>query len=83
MGLAPFVKTLLTGGRVGSEVTILGNNPGRYHPRYVQRQARGAFTVNKTGSAITAKVPRGATTGTIQVTTPSGTLNSNVPFRVR
>jgi hypothetical protein len=27
-------------------------------------------------------VPAGASTGTIVVTTPSGTLSSNVPFRV-
>jgi hypothetical protein len=28
-------------------------------------------------------VPAGATTGKVQVVTPSGTLSSNVPFRVR
>ena len=31
---------------------------------------------------IKATVPTGATTGTIQVTTPGGTLNSNVAFHV-
>jgi hypothetical protein len=31
---------------------------------------------------ITATVPAGATTGTVQVTTPGGTLSSNVPFQV-
>jgi hypothetical protein len=31
---------------------------------------------------ITTKVPTGATTGKVEVTTPSGTLASNVNFRV-
>ena len=39
------------------------------------------FTV-EAGSAIKATVPAGATTGTVQVVTPSGTLSSNVPFTV-
>jgi len=33
-------------------------------------------------SEIQTTVPVGATTGIVQVTTPSGTLNSNVPFQV-
>jgi len=33
-------------------------------------------------SEITATVPTGATTGAVQVTTPSGTLTSNVSFSV-
>ena len=31
---------------------------------------------------IQATVPGNATTGTVQVVTPDGTLSSNVPFRV-
>ena len=34
------------------------------------------------GSEITTAVPCGATTGKVKVTTPHGTLISNVPFRV-
>jgi hypothetical protein len=34
-------------------------------------------------SLIGATVPVGATTGVVQVVTPSGTLSSNVPFRVQ
>ena len=33
-------------------------------------------------SEITATVPAGATTGPVQVTTPSGTLTSNIAFQV-
>jgi hypothetical protein len=40
-----------------------------------------AFTV-LSGSVIDATVPEGATTGRVQVTLPSGTLTSNVNFRV-
>jgi hypothetical protein len=34
------------------------------------------------GALIKATVPSGATTGTIDVTTPSGVLSSNVAFRI-
>jgi hypothetical protein len=43
---------------------------------------RAAFTVNQTGTAITATVPMGATTGTVTVVTPSATLISIKPFTV-
>jgi uncharacterized repeat protein (TIGR03803 family) len=80
VGLGPFVTTLPTSGKVGSAVKILGTN------------LTGATSVNFNGtpamftlisrSLITTTVPTGATTGTVQVVTPSGTLSSNVPFRV-
>jgi large repetitive protein len=54
--------------------------------------ASGATAVTFNGTAatftqasptqITATVPAGATTGTIQVVTPAGTLSSNVVFHV-
>jgi uncharacterized protein (TIGR03437 family) len=40
-----------------------------------------AFTV-ASPTLVTATVPIGATTGKVQVVTPSGTLTSNVAFRV-
>jgi uncharacterized protein (TIGR03437 family) len=40
-----------------------------------------AFTV-VSKSEITTTVPVGATTGTVKVLTPTGTLLSNSPFRV-
>ncbi len=80
LNLAPFVKTLEPSGRVGSIIQILGTS------------LTGATGVTFNGvpatfkvaspSEIVTKVPSGATTGTVQVTTPSGTLSSNVPFRV-
>jgi hypothetical protein len=41
-----------------------------------------AFTI-VSATEIVATVPKGATTGTVLVNTPSGTLSSNVVFRVQ
>ena len=81
MGLAPFVKTLPTIGMVGAEIIIYGTN------------LSGATSVTFNGATadfkivspteITAIVPSGATTGKVKVTTPKGTLVSNVVFRVQ
>src|ERR1700685_2973705 len=80
MGLGPFVKTQTTAGNVGTPVVILGTD--LTGPAGVTfNGAAASFTV-LSASEITAIVPTGATTGTIQVNTPNGTLNSNVPFRV-
>jgi uncharacterized repeat protein (TIGR03803 family) len=80
VGLSPFVTTLPTASLVGAAVKILGSD------------LTGASSVTFNGTAavftvvssaeITTTVPTGATTGTVQVVTPSGTLLSNVPFRV-
>src|SRR5580698_5485802 len=79
-GLAPFIKFLPAGGKVGSEVGILGNN------------LTGATSVTFNGTAatfkvvsstlITVNVPTGATTGILKVVTPSGTLSSVPAFHV-
>ncbi len=79
-GLSPFVKTEPTSGAVGRPVKILGSD------------LTGATSVTFNGTAatftivspslITTTVPAEATTGTVQVITPGGTLSSNVPFRV-
>jgi uncharacterized repeat protein (TIGR03803 family) len=78
--LGSFVETRPTSGKVGAVVEILGTD------------LTGATSVSFNGieavfkvvaiSLITATVPAGATTGTVQVVTPAGTLSSNVPFRV-
>ena len=81
VGLRPFVKTVPTSGKAGQSILILGTN------------LTGAASVTFNGTPavfkvispteIGAVVPAGATSGTVQVTTPSRTLSSNVPFQVR
>ena len=80
VGLGPFVETQPTSGKVGAAVKILGTN------------LTGATSVTFNGtpavfsvvgpSLVTTTVPTGATSGKVQVVTPSGTLSSNVPFQV-
>jgi uncharacterized repeat protein (TIGR03803 family) len=80
VGLKRFVETQPTSGNIGATVNILGTN------------LTGATSVSFNGMAapfeaassseITTTVPTGATTGMIKVVTPTGTLSSNVPFRV-
>jgi uncharacterized repeat protein (TIGR03803 family) len=81
VGLGPFVKTLPASGKVRSAVKILGTNlTGATNVTF--NGVAAAFTIVRP-SLITATVPTGATTGTVQVVTPTGTLSSNVVFRVR
>jgi uncharacterized repeat protein (TIGR03803 family) len=80
MGLAPFVETLPVARKVGEPVTILGNNlTGTTGVTFNGTAA--TFTV-VSDTAIKTTVPTGATTGPVEVVTPSGTLTSNIPFRV-
>jgi uncharacterized repeat protein (TIGR03803 family) len=80
LGLKPFVRAVQPGASAGTSVIILGN------------ELTGTTGVSFNGTAatfsvvsdreITASVPAGATTGTIQVVTPTTTLTSNTPFHV-
>jgi uncharacterized repeat protein (TIGR03803 family) len=80
VGLGPFVTTVPTSGNVGRRVIILGTNlTGTTGVTFNGTAA--AFTV-VSATEITTTVPTGATTGTVQVTTPSGPLSSNVVFGV-
>lgn len=82
MGLGPFVTTVPTarGRGRGMSVVILGTNlTGATSVTFNGKAA--TFTV-VSPTEITTTVPQGATTGTVQVVTPGGTLSSNVPFRV-
>jgi len=80
VGLGPFVETQTTSGKVGAAVKILGTNlTGATSVSFNGTAA--TFTV-VSGSLITTKVPAGATTGKVEVVTQSGTLSSNVNFRV-
>jgi uncharacterized repeat protein (TIGR03803 family) len=80
VGLGPFVKTLPTSGAVGSVVKILGMD--LTGSTSVSFNGTGAVFTVVSPTLITTIVPAGATTGTIQVITPSGTLVTNVAFRV-
>jgi hypothetical protein len=74
------LETQPTSGKLGAAVKILGSN------------LTGATSVSFNGTAatftvvsrylliITTTVPAGATTGTVEVATPGGTLSSNVPL---
>ncbi|HUI44247.1 MAG TPA: IPT/TIG domain-containing protein, partial [Terriglobia bacterium] len=66
---------------VGKSVKILGSNlTGATSVTFNGTPA--VFTV-LSRSIILTTVPAGATTGTVRVTIPSGTLTSNLPFKVR
>lgn len=81
VGLDPFVETRPTSGKVGASVIILGNGfKSATGVRFNGTVA--AFTV-VSPTEIKTNVPVGATSGAVQVTTATGTLTSNVPFRVR
>ncbi len=81
MGLAPFVQTMPPYGKLSSRVAILGNElSGTTSVTFNGVAAQ--FKV-ESASLIVATVPSGATTGTVRVETPNGTLVSNIAFRVR
>jgi uncharacterized repeat protein (TIGR03803 family) len=79
-GMGSFVKANPNFGRTGDDINILGDN----------LSSTTSVTFNGTPATIAylppgfikARVPAGATTGTIEVTTSSGTLSSNVAFQV-
>ena len=80
MGLSPFVETLPTSGKVKAAVKILGTNlTGATSVTFNGTEA--IFKV-VSSSEITTKVPVGATSGLVQVVTPTRTFSSNVTFQV-
>jgi uncharacterized repeat protein (TIGR03803 family) len=79
-GLSPLVKTVPVAGKAGQSVIILGNGlTGSTSVTF--NGVAASFTV-ESDTYIKATVPAGATTGTVSVATPSGTLNSNPQFVV-
>ena len=81
VGLSPFVKAQPTSGDWGAAITILGTNlTGASSVTF--NGVAATFTI-VSASEITTNVPVGATTGTVEVRTPSGTLLSNVAFHIR
>jgi uncharacterized repeat protein (TIGR03803 family) len=80
MGLSPFVESVPGAANVGRKITILGNNlTGTTSVSFNGTAA--TFTV-VSDTEIKAAVPTGATSGTVEVVTPSGTLASNLKFHV-
>jgi uncharacterized repeat protein (TIGR03803 family) len=80
--LPPFVSLLPKFGRAGGNVEFLGQGfTGTTGVLFNGIAATSFHVVSDT--FMTAVVPTGATTGPVTVTTPSGTLTSNVNFIVR
>jgi uncharacterized repeat protein (TIGR03803 family) len=78
--LGPFVTTMPAAGKAGLAVRILGTNlSGATSVTFNGTAA--AFKV-LSSSLISTTVPAGATSGPVQVVTPSGALTSNLNFRV-
>jgi large repetitive protein len=79
-GLGPFVSLVRNPAKVGQEFGILGQ--GLKEATSVSLNGTAAKFKVKSNTVVTATVLAGATTGFVTVTTPSGTLTSNVPFNV-
>ncbi len=71
-----------TSGPVGTSVTINGANLTGATAVTFGGVSAPTFSVNGTGTRITAIVPSGAVTGKITVTTPGGTATSATNFTV-
>jgi uncharacterized repeat protein (TIGR03803 family) len=81
VGLSPFAKTQSPSGAVGAVVWILGDDlSGATSVTFNGTAAK--FTVAPFGTFLGTHVPTGATSGTVEVVTPTGTLSSYPPFQV-
>jgi uncharacterized repeat protein (TIGR03803 family) len=80
VGLGPFARTLPSSGRVGTAVKILGGS--LVGTTAVSFNGTAAVFQVVSSTEITTTVPVGATSGFVTVTTPTGTLTSNVSFQV-
>ena len=80
-GLSPFVSLPLDSGQVGGTGAILGQGFTGTTGVFLNGTPASFTIVSDT--FIRTTVPSGATSGFVTVNTPSGTLTSNVPFRVR
>jgi uncharacterized repeat protein (TIGR03803 family) len=80
VGLAPFVQTVPTFGKVGDTIQVLGTDLTGASSVSFNGTAAVFAVVSKT--LISATVPAGAATGKVEVVTPVRTLKSNVRFRV-
>ncbi len=80
VGLGPFVSLVRNPTKAGQMFGILGQ--GLTGSTNVSLNGNPVPFTIKSDTLITATIPAGGTTGPVTVTTPTGTLTSNVPFRV-
>lgn len=79
-GLSPFVQALTYSGKVGSTIEFLGQDFTKSST--VSFNGTPATPTGGSGTFLTVKVPSGATTGIVTITTSKGSLQSNQSFRV-
>ncbi len=80
VGLPPFARLVSTSGQVGKKIGILGQ--GFTGTTNVSFNGVSATFTAVSDKFLNAYVPDGALTGSVTVTSPTGTLTSNLPFRV-
>lgn len=80
VGLGQFVQALTYSGKVGATIEFLGQ--GFTNLTTVSFNGAPATPNVISGTYLTVKVPGGATTGFVTITTSSGTLTSNKMFTV-
>jgi uncharacterized repeat protein (TIGR03803 family) len=80
LSLGQFVKLVLSSGKVGNTVEILG--AGFNSASKVKFNGKSATFTIVSDTYLTAKVPAGSSTGPVTVTTSAGTLTSSTTFRV-
>jgi uncharacterized repeat protein (TIGR03803 family) len=80
LGLGPFITFVRAFGKIGQTGGILGQ--GFTGTTSVSLNGTPVSFTVVSDTYIRGTVPVGATTGYVTVTTPSGTLSSNVPFQV-
>jgi uncharacterized repeat protein (TIGR03803 family) len=80
MGFGPLVETVPVAGKFGAAVDVLGTDlTGATSVTF--NGVAAIFTI-KSPTEITTQVPTGATSGTLTVMSPRGTLNSKAVFSV-
>jgi uncharacterized repeat protein (TIGR03803 family) len=80
VGAPPFARLVSTSGTIGKNIGILGQ--GFTGTTGVSFNGVSATFNVASDTYLETSVPDGALTGSVTVTTPTGTLTSNVPFRV-
>lgn len=80
VGLKPSVSLVTSSGKVGNSIGILGQ--GFKGAKRASFNGISAKFKIKSGTYLTAVVPKGATTGFVTVTTSGGKLKSNKKFRI-